>query len=165
MNFDEYLAKADEYIRIISSNSHEPTNKIKLDNYAKLFDLLLIDSEEDDNIFNHIDEASPEQVYTYVQKLYILNRLIVELPDTDQHKELLQERLLNNINLTAFDKFQHTFETNPQLAVTNFVKAHTPEPLAGTVEVRTWGTDQQMGSGLKGTIDKKLRGTMLVMLH
>lgn len=169
MGIKDSFKKIDELIRKIYSdvkNIPEDTDvqgadaeHNKLNCYIALFDLLLIDSEAEENVFAQLENTSPENVNLYIQKLYILNRLIINgLPENSPEKEILQERLLNNINVSAFERFEQAFEKDPVQAASDFIKAHKQEDVIGTVEVRTWGTEHQYGSGLKSVLEKKFRG-------
>lgn len=161
MSIEETYEIVDELLnqhQLIRDKSDESSIERSIELYVEIFNLLLVDSNNSENIFQNIKNSEQHSyVQRYVQTLKSLNESINSLDASYPIKEVLQERMLDNINLESIRKFEQVYLTDPQTACKSFIKENTPAQVINTVEVRTWGTEREYSNGLRNIIDQKVR--------
>ena len=158
MKTEELLLEAEDLVAKLSTmNGSDLATSKHL--YLRAFDLLLRDSDHGDSIFAKLikEPQKPEAIQRYAQVLKSLNATINGLDSAHPLKEVLQERLLDNVNYTSIDRLEKNFSANPEGACATFIAANKPAHVVNTVEVRTWGTEREYSNGLRNVVDQKLR--------
>lgn len=156
-SFSEIVNKIKLLIENIKQQSnvgeHLDANQL-VQAYGQLFELLLADSASEENLFKYLKESpSVELSSLYLQLLTETEQLIMALPKHFAYKAVLQDRLSDNIDVKAMAAFNETHSHTPSQAVEKLIATLQPMNINNVVEVRTWGTDKELGTGVATMID------------
>lgn len=163
------LEQLDEKIKNISNLNQK---LLKFDNssqiikaYIDVFDQLFNDGLAENPIQDQIDQLAKNndpQVHVYhhkyLERIVQLKQLIDSLPDNFPTKNRLLNRILDNCPAEWIDKIKNKEFANEKEEFVAFRQRKDAFDWSNTVEVRTWGTAEEIGNGLKNIIRQKLRG-------
>lgn len=94
--------------------------------------------------------------FEYVQRVSTLKDLIEKLPDDFPHKSRLVTRIADNCSSEWLEKFKQNTFTNSEKDFFTFRKSHERMDWNNTVEIKTWGTTEELGNGLKNVLRREM---------
>lgn len=133
--------------------------------YIDVFDQLFSDGLKENSIQAQINElvannalSEAQQLnYDYLTRLCKLKNIIDKLPDDFSFKDRILNRLLDNCSSEWLDKVENGTFTNSEKDFNAFMQREETFDWSNTVEIRSWGTEEELGNGLKNVLRKQVK--------
>ncbi|KTD52825.1 hypothetical protein [Legionella quateirensis] len=129
------------------------------------FDRLVTDGIEKAKITSLLNQNTSEAMqeacrlnFEYLKQIVALKDSIDSLPDGTPNKEKLTNRLLEHCPLRWIEQFKQGTFTESLEDFAAFRSEFYKEVPQSTVELRTWGTREELSNGLRNVIRQKIQG-------
>ncbi|KGP62414.1 hypothetical protein EP47_01080 [Legionella norrlandica] len=137
--------------------------------YIEVFDQLFSDGLGENPIQTQIDNLLNTQTqeslgearelnFGYLRRISQIKTMVDTLPDNFPSKDRLLNRILDNCPSEWINKINNGTFTNSQKDFDAFRQRDEAYDWSNTVEIKTWGTKEEIGNGLKNVMRQKFRG-------
>ncbi|MBL7479136.1 hypothetical protein [Legionella bononiensis] len=172
MSFEKIDVSLEQITQLVS-NSTDPINDELssqiINGCIAVFDQLFADGLENNSIEARIENLinektseteleAQELTFEYIKRIITLKDHLDSLPDNFPSKEKLNARLLGHCSSDWMRTFRAGTAANAAENFSLFRKEYFKDFNESTVEVRTWGTKEELGNGLNNVLRQKLQG-------
>lgn len=129
--------------------------------YIKVYDQLFKDSENEHAIGSQLKAENHDVgflAFHYFKRIDYIKYHVDLLPDNHPYKTLLNNRIIDNCSVNTLKRFNDTPLDVTSDEFLNFLKENSEENKLGTVEVITWGTQDEINNGLRNVLRQKWQG-------
>lgn len=172
MSFEKIDKILDKIEALMTSSSEqlgdESASQI-IDECLTVFDQLFSDDLESETIEAQLVDLRAQRTpdadlavrklgLEYIKRIVALIDYVDSLPDGFPAKEFLNKRLQEHCSTEWVDKYKNGLLTESSTDLDAFLAEHTQDVTQSAVEVRSWGTQEELGNGLRNVLRQKIAG-------
>ena len=172
MSFEKIDVSLEQITRLVSNSTDPFSDEISLqiiNECIAIFDQLFADGLENNSVEARIENLLNEKTseaeleaqelnFEYIKRIIELKDHLDSLPDNFPSKKQLNARLLGHCSSEWMSTFRAGAAANTPENFSLFRKEYFKDSNESTVEVRTWGTKEELGNGLNNVLRQQLQG-------